>query len=1133
MADKKLVKKTALKDDADRKAAIFERVRDVVILAGAGTGKTTVLTRRFVERVAPEDDSQQAIKIERLAAVTFTRKAAGELKNRIRMELLGLLDSEISEVRRTRVKEALSQLDFSLIGTIHSFSDRLLRLRPIEARISPRFDVIEDSDFLIQETVSRWVEGEQSGLMREQWSSPAAAPPEADCDFIAKWLKSLMGAGITRHNREFEHANQQGLDGLVTSFINLRDRGQPVAVTAPYSEAKTNLALNKILADIQKCLKATADDQMDAGARHLKSLEGSIQAAVNANTLGGKISHLTWVFKKAQTDGKPLTMGVHFKDSKEFGTWKLYGQLIGDPKGEDDNLKETIYEPLVQALLASAAIAQPTIISLYEDIKKRHEVIDQLDLLIKLRNMVRDNAEMKASFSALFDHLFVDEFQDTDPIQAEIILALCERKGSLTIIGDPKQSIYRFRRADISIFAETIAKLEKRGALRADLKVNFRSRPGLIRAFNEVFPSYFGTAPEDQPKAEFDPKTGWVAYSSLESSPDISESGTAAVRILRLKSTGAEKVEDGRPQEARLAARHIAWLLDSKCELRIRDEDAASKAERRIQGKDIAVLAQATTNIKLLVSELRTLGIEVHVTGGKEFATNPLLRRYILVLNAVAERSDGIAMLALHQFPFSSVTALDAATQAGDDPLTSEGALRGWLTQLRKERFGRPILHTALDVIEQTLALRMLGLGLNGDGDLATLYRFANIFASTAREKGWDFDETARWAREWIDQPMQLNAPATESDRAVRILTIHQSKGLEFPVVYLFDGYSRDSQDRGGAYRVSADGKEWLLSVGTLSAVFNPNERSPNLKELEGAHNKEEQKRLHYVAATRAKDFLIIPIPDPVIKTSLYTKVWGNILAAELGKKKADDMEIYPARNQEEAADTLLPFEPRKEWLEARIESVKLPSPPTPEQLALLSAPATRFTSVSAESHDAEVEISLSQDQESGQSMDAPPIRLASGGAELGTAVHRTAYLILASKMGIDQAISVAADESGKDLEPALIRAHIQNVMNYLETQGYMDSSWQLLSEYPFVLPMTDADGAVLLRGVIDLLLIKGSEAHIIDYKSDGKALDQVTKAQYLKQISLYEKAVRELVPAVKTIQAKLLMTATGQEIRS
>src|SRR5262249_22438523 len=200
-----------------------------------------------------------------------------------------------------------------------------------------------------------------------------------------------------------------------------------------------------------------------------------------------------------------------------WAVWKIY---IGTDKARARALRDDLCGPLNRWLATRLVRLFPVVVALYEKAKTRHRKLDQLDLLIKLRDLVAGNRGVRAEFQRLFDHIFVDEFQDTDPLQAEIILFLCERNavaagwdqvvlrpGSLTLVGDPKQSIYRFRRADVAMYDRVRRVVLEQGALSVTLSANFRSAPALIAWLNDRFERILGRAPVDKP---FDAVTGRV-----------------------------------------------------------------------------------------------------------------------------------------------------------------------------------------------------------------------------------------------------------------------------------------------------------------------------------------------------------------------------------------------------------------------------------------------------------------------------------------------------------------------------------------------------------------------------------------------------------------------------------------------
>ncbi len=208
-------------DDAERRAVVRERERNVVVDAGAGTGKTTLVVDRLVEMIAPEDDAAHAVPLGRLAAVTFTRKAAGELRLRVREQILRALATPgLSTVRRTRLHDAIGTLDHAHIGTIHSFADRLLRMYPVAARLSPTYEIVDDAGALQTETFELLMTSIDRGTLASELAGTKADGRAAAATDIV--LAAVEG-GLRMESRETPYNIQYGLDALVAGLLEHRD----------------------------------------------------------------------------------------------------------------------------------------------------------------------------------------------------------------------------------------------------------------------------------------------------------------------------------------------------------------------------------------------------------------------------------------------------------------------------------------------------------------------------------------------------------------------------------------------------------------------------------------------------------------------------------------------------------------------------------------------------------------------------------------------------------------------------------------------------------------------------------------------------------------------------------------------
>src|SRR6266568_772494 len=628
-------------DEAQRQAAIHARGVNVVADAGAGTGKTTLLVARLVELVAPADDGP-AVPLPRVAAITFTRKAAGELKLRIRESLLGgLAKGGLTSLRRDRLAAALGALDTAHVGTIHSFGDRLLRLRPIEARLSPSYEIVEDADELVAETFSVFLQAVETGSLAAELEGVVDAKVAAEAQAT---IVDALRAGLRAESVELQFGERAGLDGLFARLVETRDVPPVVPPVKEPDLGKFRDLVDEFAGFAQKSKGQGAGSRFIArtldGLQRLKDEEDPTRI-------------LTGLRRIRLSKPRQLRKKLEFPD--DDAGWKAWKAFEGD-----DNKNPVRAAPLHQDLLRPfhrwmgrrLVRAAPAIVGMYGKVKARHREVDQVDLLLQLRDLLRDRLDVRADYQALFDHILVDEFQDTDPLQAEIVLYLCERgavakswrdvslvPGKLTIVGDPKQSIYRFRRADIAVYAEVRAIVERGPHLVAKLAANFRSEPALLAWLNGRFDDVLGKLVEGKPV--FDPDEGTVLNEPLLAGRDGGQ--PACVQLLPLAAEGGRKPAY-RAAEAKALAAYLRWPVEGKKREII---DPAAEVRRPVGYGDIAVLVASTFNLPLLFPVLDGLGIPYAARGGTLFLSDPLHRQFLLGLRAIADRDDGIAQAAL------------------------------------------------------------------------------------------------------------------------------------------------------------------------------------------------------------------------------------------------------------------------------------------------------------------------------------------------------------------------------------------------------------------------------------------------------------------------------------------------------
>ncbi len=520
-----------------RTAAIPERRRNVLVDAGAGTGKTSLVVERFVDMVAPTGGAAP-VPIERLGAITFTRKAAGDLRLRIRERLLAALAQPgLSAERSRQLHTALAGLDTAYVGTIHSFADRLLRLRPVEAQLSPAYEIAEDDEPLVGETFELLFHTVQGGTLEAELVGTPAAGRGVEA---ASTLLFALHAGIRSESEDAGWTVRHGLDNLVAAFIGLRDVPPTDAPPALFDA---------------EAFRAAADEFIGLAVPVTSSSRGALWIRRTARLLEqlreAALPQVVLRDLRAQLDRAPRRSEATRRDTfaGEDAPWKIWQAFWYGNKQRPTPLHDDLVAPANRWMATRLVRLFPVAVALYEKVKTRHQALDQLDLLVKLRDLLRDNLGVRSEFQRMFDHIFVDELQDTDPLQAEIVLYLCEatpaardwedvalRDGALTVVGDPKQSIYRFRRADIGTYDRVRQVVLRHRPLEVALSENYRSVPPLIDWLNDGFDRILGVAQGDR---RFDPVTGQVFQQRLAAGRD--GAAAPAVHVLPVDFGDAPK----------------------------------------------------------------------------------------------------------------------------------------------------------------------------------------------------------------------------------------------------------------------------------------------------------------------------------------------------------------------------------------------------------------------------------------------------------------------------------------------------------------------------------------------------------------------------------------------------------------
>jgi ATP-dependent helicase/nuclease subunit A len=779
-----------------------------IVTAGAGSGKTTVLTRRYLLYLA------SGIRPEEIVAITFTKKAAREMRERIQRAL----SQEVAGASGTALeywKGLRDELPAAQITTIHGFYAALLRDYPLETGIDPGFAVLDEADaaFLRRQAAIK--------LMGSLDKHPAQ-----------ELLIRVMGAEALEE--------EGGLAAkLVQVYTALVNQGlDPLEVAcAPAQEdwRQCRLDFLSLVAgegDIISKLKGR--DDLTLLRSQFTRLAPMLQDTADAQGLLAILPAL----KEAANLGPGVAPNLH-KDFMKQGA-ALCRRLLS-----------VAISPLIgEAFRELLCMYSQT----YSNLKQEAKGLDFNDLQFRVKQLLSDHSQVRREIQSRFRRFMIDEFQDTDSLQKEIIWLLVGQGGdvgdSLFIVGDEKQSIYRFRGADVGIFGRVRQDLTGVNPQRAVvITANFRSRPGLINLVNQFFAQLMvEEESEDIPYHPLKPVRSGPQYSA---------------EFIPLAKEG--------PSQEAVISQRLRKMVEAQ-ELMIGDDQP-----RPVAWGDIAILIRSRTRLADLERHLRLAGIPYVVVGGIGFFRRPEILDLVNLLRVLAYGLDKIALTAVLRSPLFGIS--DAAL------ICLAGAGGGNIEGLTQEE--QAIYHKAIKTLEDLkglegtlllpelleLALAKTGFRevvLTGFGGLQALANIEKLLdmARTFHRKG--FQSTGDFLS-YLELVGQGNGEGeavvdSEGENVVRIMTIHASKGLEFPVVVIPGAQSRS---KSSAPQALLDGSGSLV---TKQAWDCPSYEI--CRKLYASQEAKEAKRLLYVAMTRAQDYLVVTAQEPGPKEENTFNKW-------------------------------------------------------------------------------------------------------------------------------------------------------------------------------------------------------------------------------------------------------------------
>jgi ATP-dependent helicase/nuclease subunit A len=810
---------------ADQRRAAAARGQDIVVTAGAGSGKTRTLVARYLSLLA------EGCSPRRVTAITFTEKAAREMRSRVRAALAQQFDLSFSSDQRQQWSELEAQLDAARIGTIHSLCAEILRAHPAEACIDPRFTVLDEG--LAAALRAQAVADTLAWLVGEADNAPLLDV------FTTTGLQTLL-AFLLEQRLEVQALYEQAEAPADILRQALVAGSSHPALAAPLDALRRLQSEDRLRQDAGEPLADQVTGLLETWAR----VEGALAAGRLVESAG-----FLFQARRQMSGGTGKRTGAARQGLTSLRT--AYDEVL-DPWLGGRNAKDPPPDETLESLFLQSQprvrLAFERLLQTYQAALRQRQALDFDDLEAGAACLLSQPG-LRIRWQGEMDALLVDEFQDTNARQREIIQALCgETPGRLFVVGDARQSIYRFRRADVTVFRRLQQEIQARGGLVVDLDLTYRAHAPLLLAAGDLLAGVMGVEPDPQ-------RPYHVPFSPLRSDRDT-PGPTMQSPHVELVLGGGENAGAARP----LAAQALA--------LRLHELRQAGQIQR---WDEVALLFRASTGFQDYEEAFEAAGVPFVTVAGRGFYDRPEIRDVLNLLRALADPWDDLAMAGLLRSPAFGLS--DAALyrlrwQAGRR-LPYWSALQGGLESLDEP--DRAHARRALDLLGglQPLVdrlpvaelLKRLVDGVDYRAILATaqaagsrLWRNLDKLLADAQASGL---VSVRAFLEYLDTLRDVGAregeaPA-EAEGAVRLMSIHKAKGLEFPLVVLADAARQRRNTRSAAYLLPETGLVYRLDHFDTQPLLY---RLAHLQDI--WQSEEEEKRLLYVALTRAREKLLI-----------------------------------------------------------------------------------------------------------------------------------------------------------------------------------------------------------------------------------------------------------------------------------
>jgi len=898
----------------EQKTAAHTLDRHLSVTAGPGAGKTFVLVERYLEILRAKK-----VSVENIVAITFTNRAANEMRQRVRDRIDGLLRTSTDKERQTWLRHKRT-LDGAVITTIHGFCSRLLHEFPVEANIDPQFVLLDEHQSIMM----------LEAVVDEALAEAIYSGDETILQFAQGTGRAALAGALGELHRKYR---DQGLS---------LDRLEQLTREAHASEFDYFRTLKELDTQVAELLSASrlspaAEEKRSKFRQEWPELRKRLGTPPSEETIGGYTQAIEDLWEARPPKGRHPSIE------------KIDELLWGDNANANDRLRGKLPAIGFDLLARKYAVALfgllRSVASRLDAEKQKLSVLDFDDLQLRTLKLL-DQSAVLARVADRYRYFLVDEFQDTNGLQRDLLRKLALARGAnLFIVGDRKQSVYGFRGADVDVFTEMTAAIEAAGGLAQPLLLNFRSQAPLINALNFLFARVF----ESTADVPFD-AVGELGYVAHEPSAAVRGIENDPPHVEFIVSVMAEE-DEANGQRYRRSNFSAQERDAEQVAARIRDLVDAGSNLPPVAYKDIAILLRAFTGVWTYESALRRAGVPYLTVQGKGFYQREEITDLVQLLRFLDNTTDELALAAILRSPLGGISdntlfALRCAPwndeQGGPTRLHRRNLLRG-LRRHREIKFIDDEEHVALDRINAWIAAMIERRNRYGIADLlrqaVSSSEFLTIIAANFDgaqrvanvEKLFrlaeQFERSGHLIRDFVHYVEEFEAiggregegQMDEAANVVRLMTIHQAKGLEFPVVIVPDLHREPNRrefafivdrHRGMTVRVP-DGR----GRSVRGALFN------QLSQRHKWREDFESMRLLYVAATRAKDRLIFStaVERKRLETLDKSELWAGWLWRAMGLEPhsqtgminlPDDAQIHLTINRDAATDAPSPAPP-------------------------------------------------------------------------------------------------------------------------------------------------------------------------------------------------------------------------------